>query len=56
MNKYRCVHCNQIVERDSNKQWIKSYCEKTGKNVRLQLMKKLDELNNKLIDSMKDEI
>lgn len=35
MNKYRCKHCGKIVLRDSNKAWIKSYCEKTGKNVHL---------------------
>ena len=39
MNKYRCVHCKDEVERESNKQWIKSYCEKAGKFVRLQLVK-----------------
>ena len=36
MAKYRCPGCKKIVERDSEKGWIKSYCEKSGKNVRLQ--------------------
>lgn len=35
-NKYKCVHCNKVVKRESDKQWIKSYCDETGKNVRLQ--------------------
>lgn len=35
MGHYRCKWCGQVVERDSNKQWIKSYCDKTGKDVRL---------------------
>jgi len=41
-NKYRCVHCKQIVERESSKKWIPSYCDRTGKNVRLQLIKKVN--------------
>jgi len=40
-NKYRCVHCKKIVERKSDKQWIKSLCGQTGKMVRLQLIKKV---------------
>ena len=36
MAKYRCKHCRKIMDRDSDKQWIKSYCETTGKNARLQ--------------------
>ena len=36
MNKYKCVHCKKVVERDSSKQWIKSYCVETEKTVRLQ--------------------
>ena len=34
-NKYRCKHCKKIVSRESEKQWVKSYCEQTGKNVHL---------------------
>jgi len=37
LNNYRCCHCKKIVERNSNKKWIKSYCSKTGKDVRLQI-------------------
>jgi hypothetical protein len=33
--RYRCCHCGKIVTRKSLKQWVKSYCEATGKNVRL---------------------
>ena len=36
--KYRCPHCGKTVKRDSSKAWIKSYCEKTGKNTRLILI------------------
>lgn len=35
-NWYLCVHCLKQVERESEKQWVKSYCEKTGKTVHLQ--------------------
>jgi len=38
--KYHCKHCGQTVKRQSEKKWIKSYCEKTGKNVRLQKVSK----------------
>jgi len=38
-NKYKCVHCLKVVGRESSKKWIPSYCETTGKNVRLQLIK-----------------
>ena len=33
---YRCVHCGKTVRRDSEKRWIKSYCDGTGRTVRLQ--------------------
>ena len=39
MNKYKCKHCKKIVERDSEKQWIKSYCEETGKNTHIIKLK-----------------
>lgn len=35
---YRCVHCGKKVERHSDKHWITSYCEETGKNTRLILI------------------
>jgi len=37
--KYRCPYCGKVVERDSDKAWIKSWCETTGKDVRLQIIK-----------------
>lgn len=42
---YRCPHCKETVERDSTKQWIKSYCDKTGKNVHLQLVQDANTFN-----------
>lgn len=33
---YRCSHCCKIVKRDSEKQWLKSWCEQSQKYVRLQ--------------------
>jgi len=35
MNNYKCKHCGGIFKRNSNKKWIKSYCENSGKNVHL---------------------
>lgn len=35
MNLYYCRHCKKNVKRASVKKWIKSYCAKTGKTVRL---------------------
>jgi hypothetical protein len=35
MSEYRCKHCRKVVERDSDKMWIKSLCEETGKIVHL---------------------
>ena len=39
--KYRCVHCNEVYERDSEKAWIKSYCTKTDQYVRLMKEEKV---------------
>lgn len=36
MNRYRCVHCERILKRDSEKQWVQSFCVVTGRNVHLQ--------------------
>lgn len=33
--KYRCSKCFRLYKRESVKQWIKSYCAKTGKDARL---------------------
>lgn len=38
-NSYKCKHCGKIVKRESDKQWISSYCDETGKNARLILIK-----------------
>ena len=38
-NLYRCKHCKKVVLRNSVKSWIPSYCEQTGKNVRLVMVK-----------------
>lgn len=46
MNKYRCKHCNKTLKRDSNKKWIKSYCEKTGKDVHLILIERKENENH----------
>lgn len=35
---YRCPHCGKIVARLSNKRWLRSYCDRRGDEVRLQLM------------------
>jgi hypothetical protein len=35
MAKYRCKHCSKTVERDSDKYWINSHCDESGKPVRL---------------------
>lgn len=40
MNKYKCKHCDKILERDSTKQWVESYCVTTQQCVKLQLIKK----------------
>lgn len=34
-SEYKCKHCGVIVIRQTSKKWIKSYCQKTGKNVHL---------------------
>lgn len=37
--KYKCKHCGKVVLRDSQKKWINSYCEETGKMARLWRLK-----------------
>ena len=39
MNKYKCPKCGKIVERNSIKQWIKSYCDDKSIYSRLILIK-----------------
>lgn len=33
--RYRCNHCGHTVSRDSDKRWISSYCETSGRTTRL---------------------
>lgn len=47
-NKYKCSACGKIVSRDSDKKWIKSMCDSSGKIVRLMKI----EFNDKLIDKL----
>jgi hypothetical protein len=35
VSQYRCKHCGRVVKRESNKAWIKSWCDKTQRNVHL---------------------
>lgn len=39
MSKYRCSLCGKVIERDSDKQWIRSYCEETKKLTRILKLK-----------------
>jgi hypothetical protein len=39
---YRCKHCGKVVEREGTKQWRKSFCEQTGKNARIMLVKTVE--------------
>jgi endogenous inhibitor of DNA gyrase (YacG/DUF329 family) len=50
--KYRCKHCGDTVERDSDKQWVKSYCSKTGKLV--HLMKQVEQPSQKVAPDKPD--
>ena len=49
MSDYVCVHCQKTVQRESDKQWIASYCVETGKNVRLQRKSLSDRFEEKYI-------
>jgi hypothetical protein len=37
--KYRCAKCRRLYDRDSVKEWIKSYCSKMGIITRLMKYK-----------------
>jgi len=53
--KYRCVHCNEVYERDSDKAWIRSYCTKTDQYVRLMKEEKQmtrDEIEAIIVDEL----
>jgi ribosomal protein L37AE/L43A len=39
MNKYKCSHCVKVVERDSEKLWLKSYCIESRKYVHIMKQK-----------------
>lgn len=39
-NWYRCGKCGKIMPRQSDKAWIKSYCDNTGQDVRIMKMAK----------------
>jgi uncharacterized protein YbaR (Trm112 family) len=39
MANYLCPACKKTLWRDSEKQWVKSYCEQKGRDVRLQKLK-----------------
>lgn len=40
MAKYFCKWCGKTVDRKSRKAWINSICEKTGRMVHLQRVRK----------------
>ena len=46
--KYKCNLCGKTVSRDSNKKWIKSMCDETGKTGRLMKI----EFNSKFIEKL----
>ena len=37
--RYRCARCKRVVVRVSDKQWIKSYCDRTDGQAHLQLVR-----------------
>jgi len=37
--KYKCPYCKKILERESKKQWIKSYCVLKDGYIRLQIIR-----------------
>lgn len=39
--EYRCKHCGQTVMRSSDKAWIPSWCERTGKTTHLVRLDRL---------------
>jgi phage FluMu protein Com len=39
VSAYRCKHCGKTVQRDSDKAWIKSYCDDTDRDVHLMRVK-----------------
>ena len=41
---YKCKHCKAIVKRESEKKWIKSYCDDTQQYVRLMRLPDKDQI------------
>ena len=41
-NKYYCKYCEKVISKKSNKQWILSYCEKKGKEVKCYKVLRID--------------
>jgi hypothetical protein len=41
---YRCRHCRKVVKRQSDKKWIKSYCDDTQRYVRLMRLPDKDQI------------
>lgn len=41
VNKYKCSKCKKIVERESDKYWIKSFCKTINDYSRLIKIKKI---------------
>ena len=39
VNNYKCNHCRKVVQRDSEKRWLKSLCGTTGRMTRLWRVK-----------------
>lgn len=35
VHDYRCNHCGRVTKRASEKRWIKSYCDASGRTTRL---------------------
>lgn len=40
MNTYRCKHCGRSLKRKSDKAWVASFCEETGRDVHLMRVAK----------------
>lgn len=53
MNLYQCRWCKKILERDSNKKWIKSYCYKVGRDVHIVKVEKTAK-NYRRMEASKD--
>lgn len=46
MNYYKCNKCGVLHQREENKKWIKSYCDKTDQMGRLYLFLKRKQNGN----------